>query len=54
MYDFAHPHDVLAAADGRDLTSIEPEAVVDEGGAYLSIPDHLVALGEDVAARMRG
>jgi hypothetical protein len=53
MYDFTHPHDALAAADGRDLTSVEPEAVVDEDGAYLSIPDHLVALAEDVTARLR-
>ena len=53
MYDFAHPHDALDAADSRDRTSVEPEAVVDEEGAYLSIPDHLIALGEDVAARMR-
>jgi 8-oxo-dGTP pyrophosphatase MutT (NUDIX family) len=53
LYDFAHPHDALAAAEGRDLTSVEPEALVDEDGAYLSIPDHLIALGEDVAARMR-
>ena len=54
LYDFARPADVLAAAADRDLTSVEPEALVDEDGAYLSIPDHLVALGEDVAARMRG
>jgi len=54
LYDFAHPTDALAAAEGRDLSSIQPEAVVDVEGAYLSIPDHLVALGEDVAARMRG
>jgi 8-oxo-dGTP pyrophosphatase MutT (NUDIX family) len=54
LYDFARPADALAAAADRDLTSVEPEALVDEDGAYLSIPDHLVALGEDVAARMRG
>ena len=53
MYDFAQPADVLAAAEDRDLTSVEPQAVVDDDGAYLSIPDRLVALGEDVAARMR-
>jgi len=54
LYDFTRPADALAAAADRDLTSVEPEALVDEDGAYLSIPDHLVALGEDVAARMRG
>ena len=52
MYDLAHPADVLAAAEGRDLVSVEPQAVVDDEGAYLSIPDRLVRLGEDVAARL--
>jgi hypothetical protein len=52
MYDLGHPADVLVAAAGRDLTSVEPQAVVDEEGAYLSIPDRLVRLGEDVAARL--
>jgi hypothetical protein len=54
LYDFTTPADVLAAAPGRDLVSVEPRAVVDAEGAYLSIPEHLVRLGEDVAARMRG
>ena len=40
------------AAD-RDLTPVEPQAVVDDDGAYLSIPDRLVRLGEDVAAGCR-
>ena len=51
--DLADPGDVLDAAPQRDLTPIEPEALVDEDGAYLSIPDRLVRLGEDVAARLR-
>jgi hypothetical protein len=45
---------VLASAEHRDLTAIEPEAVVQEDAAYLSIPDRLVRLADDVAARMRG
>ena len=53
LYDFATPAQVLAAAPDRDLVPVEPRAVVDEDGAYLSIPEHLVRLGEDVAARMR-
>ena len=53
LYDFTTPTEVLAAVDGRDLVSVEPRAVVDDEGAYLSIPDRLVRLGEDVAARMR-
>jgi 8-oxo-dGTP pyrophosphatase MutT (NUDIX family) len=53
LYDFTHPAEMLAAAEGRELTVIEPEAQVGEDGAYLTIPDRLVRLGEDVAARMR-
>ncbi len=53
IFDYATPADVLAGAEGRDLTSVEPQAVLDDEGAYLSIPDRLVRLGEDVAARMR-
>jgi len=53
MYDFAHPANVLASADQRDLTVVEPDALFGDDGAYLTIPDRLVRLGEDVAARMR-
>jgi 8-oxo-dGTP pyrophosphatase MutT (NUDIX family) len=53
LYDFERPADVLTATEHRDLTSVEPEALVDEDGAYLSIPERLVALAEDVGARMR-
>ncbi|MGH3508636.1 MAG: NUDIX hydrolase [Nocardioidaceae bacterium] len=38
----------------RPAEVIEPEAIMDEQGAYLSIPDRLVVLGKDVAARLRG
>jgi 8-oxo-dGTP pyrophosphatase MutT (NUDIX family) len=53
LYEFARPADVLAAAAERDLVPVEPRAVLDDDGAHLSIPEHLVRLGEDVAARMR-
>ena len=52
IYDLSRPEEVLAAAETRDLAPVEPEAVLDEAGAYLSIPEHLVRLGEDVAARI--
>jgi 8-oxo-dGTP pyrophosphatase MutT (NUDIX family) len=52
LYDFASPADALATASQRDLTPVEPAAVVDDEGAYLSIPDRLIRLGEEVAARM--
>jgi hypothetical protein len=53
MFDFTTPAEALAAAEGRDLTAVEPRAVIDDEGAYLSIPDRLVELGETVSARMR-
>ena len=53
MFDFTTPAEALAAAEGRDLTAVEPRAVIDGEGAYLSIPDRLVELGEAVSARMR-
>jgi 8-oxo-dGTP pyrophosphatase MutT (NUDIX family) len=53
LYDFTRPAEVLTAADTRELTVIEPEALVGEDGAYLSIPERLVQLSQDVAARMR-
>jgi len=54
LFDLADPQQVLAAAEHRDLTPVAPEAVLGEDGAYLSIPDRLVRLGEDVATRLRG
>ena len=53
MFDHASTAEVLEAAAGRDLTAVEPQAVLADDGAYLTIPDRLVRLGEDVAARMR-
>ncbi len=52
LYDFASPAEALASAAGRDRTPVEPQAVLADGGAYLSIPDRLIRLGEDVAARL--
>ena len=52
MYDYASSQEALADVEGRDLTPVEPQAVVDDTGAYLSVPDRLVRLGEDVSARM--
>jgi hypothetical protein len=51
MFEFGHPQEVLTA--DRELTVVEPEAQVDERGAYLSIPDRLVVLNETVRARMQ-
>ena len=54
LFEFAHPADVLAATGRRDPTVVEPEAQIDADGAYLTIPDRLAALAQDVAGRMRG
>ncbi len=53
IFDYASPAEALAGAQGRDLTSVEPQAVVDGDGAYLSLPERLVRLGEEIAGRMR-
>ena len=53
LFDFPSPAQALAAAEGRDLRPVEPRAILDDEGAYLSIPDRLAALGEDVATRVR-
>jgi 8-oxo-dGTP pyrophosphatase MutT (NUDIX family) len=53
MFDFAHTSEVLAAADGRDPAVVEPQAVLDGDGAYLSIPDRLVDLAADIGMRIR-
>jgi len=52
LFDFTDPAQALAEAEGRDVSAVEPQAVIDVEGAYLSIPDRLVRLGEDVARRM--
>ena len=52
LFDFTDPAQALAEAEGRDVSAVEPQAVVDVEGAHLSIPDRLVRLGEDVARRM--
>ena len=53
LYDCAGTDQALAAADGRDLTPVEPVALFDDEGAYLSIPERLVALGEEIGRRNR-
>jgi 8-oxo-dGTP pyrophosphatase MutT (NUDIX family) len=52
LFGFTDPAQALAEAEVRDVSAVEPQAVVDVEGAYLSIPDRLVRLGEDVARRM--
>ena len=52
LYDCTDTHAALAAAEDRDLTPVEPEAVIEGDAAYLSIPDRLVRLADDVAARI--
>ncbi len=53
LFDFRSADKALAAATHRPLEAVRPEAVLDEQGGYLSLPDHLVALGERISARVR-
>lgn len=53
LFDFASADDALAAAADRPTEPVRPEAVLDAEGAYLSLPDHLAALGEHIRARIR-
>jgi hypothetical protein len=52
LFEYGDPGDALAAAPGRDLTPVAPEAVRTDDGAYLSIPERLVELGRTVKERM--
>ena len=54
LFDHADPASTLAAAEGRDLATIEPSAVLDDDGAVLEVPERLVRLAEDVGRRLRG
>ncbi len=53
LFDFPTPAEALGSAGTRDLTPVEPSAELDADGAYLTIPDRLSRLGEDVSRRMR-
>jgi 8-oxo-dGTP pyrophosphatase MutT (NUDIX family) len=53
LFDFGRPGEALTAAADRELAPVQPEAVLDANGAYLSIPDRLVDLGAEIGARMR-
>lgn len=53
LFDAATPGDVLAAAQHRDLTTVEPVGAVAGEGVTLEIPQRLVELGEEVHRRMR-
>jgi 8-oxo-dGTP pyrophosphatase MutT (NUDIX family) len=53
LFDHPTAEAALAAAAHRPLDAIRPEAVLDDEGAYLTIPDELVALGEAIGGRIR-
>ena len=53
LYEYADTPSALDAAVGRELTPIRPTAVRDGDEVFLSIPDRLVALGHEVAAKVR-
>jgi len=53
LYDCASPGEVLAAAATQDLVPVEPATEFDGASAYLTIPQRLVSLGEEISRRMR-
>jgi len=53
LYGLTTPAEALAAAASRDLVPVEPAAQLDGDEAYLTIPEQLVALAEDVSSRIR-
>ncbi|HSE09129.1 MAG TPA: NUDIX hydrolase [Nocardioidaceae bacterium] len=52
LFDCSTPGHALAAADGRDLSTVEPAGIVEGDEAYLRLPDRLVELREKVAGRL--
>ena len=52
LFEYGEPTQALAAAADRDLTPVRPEAVAEGDGAYLSIPERLIALGHSVRAQL--
>ena len=54
LFDCTSAALALVAAEHRDLAPVEPVAEFDGKGAYLTLPPHLVALGENISGRMRG
>jgi len=53
LFDLSTPVEALDSAAERDLTPVEPSADLDADGAYLTLPDRLTALREDVSSRIR-
>ena len=52
LFDLTDPADVLAVAGSREIETVEPTAALDDEGAFLTIPDRLVALGVAVRERL--
>lgn len=52
LFDATTPGEALAAARHRDLAPVEPEVEFDDEGGYLTLPDRLVRLDEEIKARM--
>jgi 8-oxo-dGTP pyrophosphatase MutT (NUDIX family) len=53
LFEFTSPAEVLSVADSRDLGTVEPSAELDDEGAFLTIPERLVALGAQVQEQLR-
>ena len=53
LFELTSPAEVLSVADSRDLGTVEPSAELDDEGAFLTIPERLVALGAQVQEQLR-
>ena len=53
LHEFRTPPEALAAGGSRNRDPILPEVQLDEQGAYLRLPPHLVALADRVATERR-
>lgn len=53
LFDCTTADEAFAKADQQDLVTVEPVAQIDGDSAYLTIPDRLVALGEEIGRRIR-
>ena len=53
LFECSSTEEALEAAAARDLTTVQPQAVVEGERVYLQLPGRLVELAERVAGRMR-
>jgi 8-oxo-dGTP pyrophosphatase MutT (NUDIX family) len=53
LFDVTSPAEALAAAEGRDLGTVEPTGRIKDDAAFIELPPRFGELGERVAARLQ-